>query len=71
MRSIGSIRDRLARLVASTAPTRLPAGYIDPITRMLRARVAAGEGATSTTPEARASAAILVSTWLARGQVSP
>lgn len=65
--NLGQLRARLARLCESI-PTACARGN-DPVTLHLRARIAAGEGSTSTTPEARAEAEALVSAWLARGSV--
>ena len=53
MKSLGSIHGRLAQLEArANRVESLPAGYVDPITKMLRAQVAAGAVATPTTPDA-------------------
>lgn len=68
-RAFSSISGRLAKLAAAM-PSQLPAVFADPITRMLRAKIAAGETSTPTTPQARAEAEALVNAWLARGTVA-
>jgi hypothetical protein len=64
--NLTSIKSQLAALKASMpVQAPLPAGYIDPITEMLRARIASGDSpATATTPEAIATARASLTTRL-------
>jgi hypothetical protein len=56
-------------LIGWPAPA-LAANFVDPITQMLRTRIAAGAQPTTTTPEARAAAEARLRERLARaGQV--
>ena len=67
---IEALRGRLARVAQEMpTPTRLPAGFVDPITAHLRAHIAAGETPTPTTPEARAEAEVRLCEWFARAKV--
>jgi len=67
-----ALRGRLARLARESIPThsRLPANFVDPISAMLRARIARGEPAgPAPSPEVRAEAEARLRGWFARAQV--
>jgi hypothetical protein len=67
MKSLGSIRARLANLLAETI--RSTSAGPDKIAEMLRAKIAAGAQPMPTTPQVRAEAEARVGAWLARGTV--